>query len=76
MEEIAKGDSNRKIKEENTIYGFGKGVKQLNPDMVEEEYAKQNWHVSKVLSTKNKNVRNAILLFGLALFFQIMTFCI
>jgi len=49
---------------------------KLNHKLLEEEYAKQNWHISKVLSTKNKNVRVAVLTFCFSLTLIVITYLI
>ncbi|MBL7800306.1 MAG: hypothetical protein JNL95_06225 [Chitinophagales bacterium] len=62
------------IKSYNSINEYLNDVRQLDIPKVEEEYAMQNWHVSKILSSKNKYVRIAITLFIISLIFFVVTF--
>ncbi len=62
------------IKSYSSINEYLNDVRQLGNSKVEEEYAKQNWHVSKVLSTKNKHVRTAIIAFTISLILLVVTF--
>ncbi len=41
-------------------------VCSLNTELMEEEYAIQNWHVSGVLKEKNSKIRISLWLFGLS----------
>lgn len=47
---------------------------KLNNNSVEVEYAKQNWHVSKVLSTKNLFVRIALIFIGISIVFLVASY--
>lgn len=49
-------------------------VALLTAETLEIEYANQNWLVSKVLSTKNKNVRIGIKAFCISLILLVITF--
>lgn len=62
------------LKNYSTLDEYLNDVRQLDNSKVEEEYAKQNWHVSKVLSTKNKNIRSAIISFSVSLILIVITF--
>ena len=62
------------------IYSYGSmgeflnDVSKLDKKTIELEYAKQNWHVSKVLHRKNRSVRWAILAFSIALLLLVITY--
>jgi hypothetical protein len=62
------------LKSYSTLNEYLNDVRQLDNSKVEEEYAKQNWHVSKVLSTKNKHIRSAIISFDISLILLVVTF--
>lgn len=62
------------LKSYNSINEYLNDVRQLDNSKVEEEYAKQNWYVSKVLSTKNNYTRNAIGSFCISLVLLVITY--
>lgn len=47
---------------------------KLNDGIIEKEYAKQNWHVSQVLSKKHLYIRFAILTFAASLISMVIMF--
>lgn len=62
------------IKNYSSVNEYLNDVRQLDISKVEEEYAKQNWHVSKILSSKNKNIRHAIIFFVISLILLVITY--
>jgi len=64
------------VKSYQSVNEYLTDIRQLDISKLEEEYAKQNWHVSKVLSTKNKQVRKAIISFAFSLMLLVITFLI
>jgi hypothetical protein len=51
-------------------------INNLSKNAVEDDYARQNWRVSKVLSTKNKNIRYSVITFCISLVLLVITFFI
>ncbi len=64
------------IKQYDSSKDYSLEVLKLKPEDIENEYAKQNWLVSKVLSLKNKNVRLALITFCTGLVFLGITILI
>jgi hypothetical protein len=62
------------IKQFKTMDEYIKEAGKLKEENVEEEYAKQNWHVSNVLSTKHKYIRFAIATFVVAFISLVILF--
>jgi hypothetical protein len=46
---------------------YCKKVSKLNNELMEEEYAFQNWYVSSILKDKNAKIRTSLWFFGLAI---------
>jgi hypothetical protein len=64
------------LKSYNSIYDYLNDIRQLDISKVEEEYAKQNWYVSKILSLKNYYTRIAIVSFCISLILLVITYLI
>ncbi len=62
------------IKQYDNIQEYINESGKLNDKIVEDEYAKQNWHVSHVLSKKHFYIRLAIITFGLSLITLVIIF--
>lgn len=62
------------IKSHSSINEYINESGQLNNSVIEEEYAKQNWHVSQVLSKKHFFIRLAIIAFAISLISLVVMF--
>jgi len=62
------------IKQFKTMEDFISETGKVNQSKVEEEYSKQNWHISNVLSKKHTFIRFSIGFFVLAFVFLVIMF--